>query len=260
LTRPAIAHNHSVSTIMNDSPEPSLKTTLAFILPFVAFLVISQFAPSFSADAEILPDELHPATWYIFLVGLQVVVASCLLIYFSRIYRQHFPLRFTGWSVVVGVVGFFVWVAICECHIERNIYQWTGLESWAETRPAFNPFENIPDQRTRILFLAMRFTLLALLVPILEELFLRGWLVRWFQNPDWESIPLKSIQGWCLLVPSVYGVLTHPAEAVAAFVWFGLVTWLMRKTGNLWDCVIAHAITNLILGLYILQFEAWHLW
>jgi len=245
---------------MNHSPDPSLKTTLAFILPFFAFLVISQFAPSFSQDMEVLPDELHPATGYIILVGLQVIVATSLLTYFAKIYRQQFPLRCSVWSVLVGLLGFFAWVGICELQIERQIFQMVGLESWAETRPAFNPFEHIPDQNLQMVFLVMRFSLLALLVPIVEELFLRGWLVRWFQNPDWESVPLKSIQGWYLLVPSVYGVLTHPSEWVAAFVWFGLVTWLMRKTGNLWDCVIAHAITNLILGIYILQFEAWHLW
>ena len=42
--------------------------------------------------------------------------------------------------------------------------------------------------------------------------------------------------------------------------WFGLVSWLMNKTGSLWDCVVAHAVTNLLLGIYVLIFAQWHLW
>lgn len=245
---------------MNDSEEPTIKTTLAFILPFLAFLVISQFAPSTWDPEELSPGQWAPATSYIVLVGVQVAVAIGLLTFFGKIYQQHFPFRFSFWSIIVGTVGVVAWILICELNIERQLFQAVGLTSLAETRPAFNPFESIEEMNSRALFLIMRFTLLALLVPIVEELFLRGWLIRWFQDPNWESLELKSISGWYLLVPSVYGVLTHPSEAVAAFVWFGMVTWLMKRTGHFWDCVIAHAVTNLLLGIYILQFSAWHLW
>jgi hypothetical protein len=46
----------------------------------------------------------------------------------------------------------------------------------------------------------------------------------------------------------------------AAVVWFSLVTWLMIRTGNIWDCVAAHAVTNLLLGIYVLVSHDWHLW
>jgi len=109
------------------------------------------------------------------------------------------------------------------------------------------------------MFLAMRFSILALLVPIVEELFLRGWLVRWIEDVDWPSVRISELGFRTLLVPCVYGALTHP-EIVAAVVWFGAVTWLMVKTKSIWSCVLAHMITNLLLGLYVVLTGCWELW
>lgn len=247
---------------MNQTSEPSLRETIAFTLPFVVFLVISQFAPS-TADwegIELGAGEWHPANFYFGLVGIQVLLATGFLWFFRRVYLQHFPFRVSWLSIVVGVVGVVVWVLLCQAQLEAKVLQAIGLGEWAQTRPGFNPFLHLEEPALRNVFLGLRFTLLALLVPIVEELFLRGWLVRWYQNPAWESIRLKDISGWSLWVPSIYGVLTHPSEAIAAFVWFGLVTLLMKRTGNLWDCVIAHGVTNLLLGIYVVAFSAWQLW
>jgi CAAX prenyl protease-like protein len=256
----------------------SEKTTAAFILPLIAFLVIASFYPDFSewsdsadyldatdgvdgVDAAASTLEQQSATWkYLFLVGVQVLVAGGLLTYFRKIYTQHFPLKISLLSVIVGVVGVVLWIGICEMHLERSFFNSIGLTSLASVRPAFNPFESITDEPLRNLFLVLRFVLLALLVPIVEELFLRGWLVRWVHDVNWESVSLQRVSWGALLAPSIYGALTHPSEAIAAILWFGLVTWLMQRTGNLWDCVMAHAVTNALLGIYVVQFSAWHLW
>jgi membrane protease YdiL (CAAX protease family) len=47
---------------------------------------------------------------------------------------------------------------------------------------------------------------------------------------------------------------------LAAIVWFSMVTWLYTRTHSIWDCVLAHATTNLLLGLYIVNTGAWELW
>jgi CAAX prenyl protease-like protein len=130
----------------------------------------------------------------------------------------------------------------------------------ASVRPSFNPFQQIPDETLQLVFLLLRFCLLALLVPIIEELFLRGWLIRYIEDPTWWAVSLVSLSLRSVAWATIYGVLAHPGEALAAFVWFSLVSWLMLRTGNLWDCVVAHGITNLLLGIYIVAFGAWHLW
>ena len=241
-----------------------VQQTAAFILPLMAFLVIASLAPEFaemSSDGpELLEHSQAAARWYVGLVTLQVLVAVSLLFYFRKIYLQDFPLRLSWLSLVVGVLGVILWIAVCECRLEQQFYGWIGLQSLAHVRPAFNPFESLHDDGFRSLFLVLRFTLLAALVPLVEELFLRGWLIRWVENPDWESVGLRQLSWKALITPSIYGVLTHPSEAIAAILWFGLVTLLMMRTRNLWDCVVAHAVTNLLLGIYVVKFSAWHLW
>ena len=149
-----------------------------------------------------------------------------------------------------------LWIGVCSLELEPRLLKLIGLDL---SRPSFDPF-TLQDKSVRVLFLALRFTLLALIVPIIEELFLRGWLVRWIENPNWENVGLTGLSFGALITASVYGVLTHPSEAIAAFLWFGLVTWLMNRTGNIWDCVVAHSVTNLLLGIYVLKFEQWQLW
>jgi CAAX prenyl protease-like protein len=109
-------------------------------------------------------------------------------------------------------------------------------------------------------FLAIRFFGLVLVVPFIEEFFLRGFLMRYCEDPDWDEIPLGVASPWVWVVPTVYGVIAHPAEMLSAIVWFSMVSWLYKKTGSVWDCVMAHLVTNLLLGLYIVNFDAWHLW
>ena len=243
------------------SIDDSTYQTLAFILPLIVMLVIgSFFYPDFSNSIGSTGAASPEAKKYLVIVGVQIAIAFGLLTWFYRIHLRHFPLKFSWLSVVVGVVGIVVWVALVEIQREKKLMTMIGLGSWFPNRPSFNPFAEFSDNQFRMLFLGLRFTLLAAVTPIVEELFLRGWLVRWIEDPEWQPIRLTELGFKGLATASVYGVLTHPGEALAAIAWFGLVTWLMHRTGNLWDCVIAHAVTNLLLGIYVITASAWHLW
>jgi len=72
-------------------------------------------------------------------------------------------------------------------------------------------------------------------------------------------VPFGEVDTKAVLVVVGYAALTHPAEMFAAVAWFLLVTWLMVKTRNIWDCVAAHAVTNLLLGIYVVSTGTWHL-
>jgi len=182
------------------------------------------------------------------------------LFYFRKTYLDQFPLKINWIALPVGVLGVVLWIGICELGVERLILAPLGLAKYVEVRASFNPFQQLTDPGYLAVFLTLRFCLLAVCVPIIEELFLRGWLLRYFENPQWWIVKLSELSLRSVAVASVYGVLTHPGEAFAALVWFSLISWLMVRTGNLWDCVVAHGVTNLLLGLYILQYGAWHLW
>ena len=45
-----------------------------------------------------------------------------------------------------------------------------------------------------------------------------------------------------------------------AIVWGLMVAGLLVYTKSLGACMVAHATTNLLLGLYVLRYHAWSLW
>ena len=168
------------------------------------------------------------------------------------------PVRISFWSVVVGAVGVVLWVVIAG--FDRTIAEMINEHVFSNKRPAFNPFEEFESKSALWQFLAVRFLGLVVLVPLTEEFFIRGFLMRYVDDPDWDEVPMGigKIGGW--ISPAIYGVATHLTEPLSAFVWFSMVTWLYYKTGSVWDCVVAHAVTNLLLGIYVVNYEQWHLW
>lgn len=238
------------------------KAAVPFVLPFVVFMVLATFVKDIQASYEPdgfggAPPAMTRETWrYIAVLSVQIVVCLGLLFHFRKHYVSMFKLDVSSLGIWAGIIGFFLWVGLCYPQLEHPLLELIGMDM---SRPGFNPFQ-IGDDAIRILFLSLRFTVLCLVVPLVEEIFLRGWFVRWCENPSWKEVQLQDLGTWGLLAASVYGVLSHPVEAIAAFAWFGLVTLVVRKTGNLWDAVVAHAITNSMLGIYVLMYGQWQLW
>ena len=87
---------------------------------------------------------------------------------------------------------------------------------------------------------------------------MRGFLMRFVMEPRLVERAIRQGQPLAIAVGTVVPVLSHP-EWLAAAVWFSMITWLMLRTRNIWDCVAAHAITNLILGIYVVATGTWRL-
>src|SRR5262249_28460905 len=106
-------------------------------------------------------------------------------------------------------------------------------------------------------FLAIRLFGLALVVPLIEEFFIRGFVMRFVVDADWWKVPFGTLTPAAIAAGTLLPMLMHPAELVAAAVWFTLVTWLMFKTKNIWDCVVAHTVTNGLLGAWVIATGEW---
>ncbi len=254
------APDHIDETSSEDSGDPWPN-----ILPLMAFMLIAMLSPSFAPPAfepsEPLND-LYAArtTRYIWLMAAQVVTGFILLAWFrNRIFSQ-IRFRVSGLAVVVGLIGVALWIGLCALGLESRLYSLLGFTQLNETRASFDPINMIGSPALFWLFILLRFTVLALLVPIIEELFLRGWLARYVTDTNWTSVSLCNVSLVGLAVITIYGVAAHPSEALAAAVWFSLISWLMKRTGNLADCIVAHATTNLALGIYIMTTGSWTLW
>ncbi|MEX2186388.1 MAG: CAAX prenyl protease-related protein [Pirellulales bacterium] len=234
---------------------------LPYVLPLAVFLLISAVEPA--ADAA-------PSTWLpiaaehyplVYTAKIAAVIVALVLVW--PVYRR-FPLGVTPLGLLVGVVGGALWIGLCRSDIEEKVLAGLGLESWLSTgtRAAYNPLEALTDNPAWMYgFLAIRFLGLAVLVPIIEEFFLRGFLMRFVTATDWAKVPFGVASVMAIVVGTAFPVLSHPpSEALAVIVWFSLLTWLMLKTRNIWDCVAAHAVTNLMLGIYVVASGDWRLW
>ena len=194
-------------------------------------------------------------TWYPSLYTLNIIISTIVLFVVFPFYFRA-PFKITYWSVVLGVAGIVVWVGLW--WVKNHLL---GLGDFQKgSRAAFNPFVELADNKQWMwMFMGVRFWGLVIVVPFLEEFFLRGWLMRYIDHPDWDTVPLGLVTKLSGPGIAIYAAASHP-ETLAAVVWFSMGTWLYWKTKSIWDCVVFHIITNLLLGLFVLKTGIWQLW
>lgn len=255
---------------------PLLRTYpwLAYLLPLVVFLGIGSLEPAppqgdSPPPAAKAADQAEPATpaadtgalsyrHYPLIYALKLALTLAAVVYVWPAYRAY-PGRPGGLAIVVGVAGAIVWVALARWQLEPRLLALVGMGGMGE-RAAFNPFAAWPDQPGLAWgYLAMRFVGLAAVVPVVEEFFLRGFVMRWVQDPDWQRVPFPATAPKALAAGTLVPMLMHPAELLAAAIWFSGITWLMLRRRTIWDCVAAHAVTNLLLGVWVVVSGDWFL-
>ena len=236
-------------------------------------MIVGSFEPAPPKPAIVLADGTsRPAmnqNWFgleyhqypiVYTVKIALTIAA--MVFVLPGYRQ-FPFRVSFLAIAVGVIGVVLWIALCQMQLERKLLTPLGLEKFLGLgdRPAFNPLDQLAATPTWAhTFLAIRFLGLALVVPIIEEFFLRGFLMRFVVRENWSTVPFGTLTSAAAVIGTAVPMLMHPGELLAAAVWFSLVTWLMFRTKNIWDCVAAHAVTNLLLGIYVVAQHQWQLW
>jgi uncharacterized protein len=256
---------------------------LVFLLPFVVYMLAGSFEPGPPAEAG-----AKSAAWLdlgieyrhyplIYMVKILLTLAAIAYVYpgYREFPRGLAPFvsstadseqkgtvpfaRMPSWlAIIVGLVGAVVWIALA--WVQRSVQSHFGWSLGVGARSAFNPLQELAASPAWADgFLAIRFAGLALVVPVIEEFFLRGFLMRFFVAPDWWTVPFGTVNRLAVVAGTVFPVLMHPGEALAAAVWFSAVTWLMLRTRNLWDCIAAHAVTNLLLGIYVVASGNWWL-
>ena len=230
-----------------------------FIVPFAVFMVLNSLEPTPEKGLSLFGWTV-PYSSYPLIYTLKIVAVMAAMALVWRGYRQ-FPFKVSWLALGVGVAGMCVWVSLCKLELETAVLGLMGLE-WllgVGQRSGFNPFEFWPDQPGPAwAFFAVRMWGLGVIVPVIEEFFLRGFVMRYFVHPDWSAVPFGTVTTAALVAGTVTPLLLHPAEMVAALVWSSMVTWLMWRTRNIWDCVAAHMVTNLLLGCYVLASGDWY--
>ncbi len=174
-------------------------------------------------------------------------------------------------SILVGVVGVVLWIGLDPGAMRLDIFleqlfnravSLAGLDSWrmpieSGTPVGRNPFQLYPVDEAWLLF-GFRLAGISLCVPIMEELFWRGFLMRWLIKEDFTAVPLGTYQSFSFWATTACFATVHGAEwplAVVVGILYG--AWFVR-TKRLGDIMLAHGVTNLLLALYCLFTNDWH--
>lgn len=219
----------------------------AYIVPFVLYLLGTSFIGRFD-DA-----------WYPIAYGTVVTlvgIATCLLLRGKRILQPHVHV---GWGVVFGMAGIALWIGLCHLHLERYVTEFLPSFLQPGERESYNPFDALGRGWQAWGFVFVRIVGIAVLVPVAEELFWRGFLLRWLIDPDWEKIRIGEYTRQSCAIVTLMFTLAHP-EWLAAASYCLMVNGLLYWKKDLWLCIVAHATSNLLLAIYIMVYGVWWLW
>lgn len=187
----------------------------------------------------------------LFVYPLKIVSVALLLLLLRRnytelIFREVLNLRYLVISLVVGVIVFAFWIRL----------DFPGVTMG--TLRGFDPTV-ITDTTLRNILIISRLFGAVLVVPVMEELFWRSFIIRYIVNPDFCKIPIGFFTWPSFVVTIVLFGVEHNlflAGMLAGVAYNGLLYY----TRSISACVVAHGLTNLLLGVYVLQTGKWYFW
>ena len=213
-------------------------------LPFLAFMLLLLLRGQAPTDGSWGFD----ARW---LYGLTLPVVGGMLLWWWRDYgelaRQNLPsLAELLGSVAVGLLVFGLWT--------RLDAPWMQI---GEPSARFVPL----DATGALIWplVVLRWLGASLVVPVMEELFWRSFLMRWFQSETFEGVAPQHVGLRAIVLSTFVFMLAHTLW-LAAIVAGLAYAWLYRRTGKLWVPVIAHAVTNGALGIWVVGTGNWAFW
>jgi len=108
--------------------------------------------------------------------------------------------------------------------------------------------------------LALRMIRAVVIVPIVEELFWRAWLMRWIIDVDFQKIPLGKYTAQSFWIVAALFASEHGPYWDVGLAAGIIYNWWMVRARSLGDLILAHAVTNFILGGYVIAFGKWEYW
>ncbi len=226
-------------TTINDRLQAVLeKDWLPYVLPFCLFLLFTEPARFFPSLVPLL---------YI----TKTILVGGLLWFWRDKYRDDFSakLAISEWltALACGLLVLVLWIAP-----EQYFYKMDG-------GVGFNPYALANSQGGAMGLIAIRLIGASLVVPLMEELFWRSFLMRYLINPDFRAVSIGSFTWLSFLgVAILFGLEHHRViVGIIAGLLYGL---LLIRQKNLKGVIVAHGVTNLGLGIYVLVTENWMFW
>jgi len=244
----------------------------AHVAPLVVFSLFMAVPGWFRIENAALPwYQRGPEHW---VYPVQTIVCGALLLWWRRNYTLA-PWRSPGVAFLFGVIGITAWIAPGIVLLRHqggdptaptfHFPAWWEWLKWSDRYDGFDPTLLDSHPAGKAASVAMRFVRMVVVVPLVEEIFWRGFLMRYvvaeLRQTEWRRVAFGA-HHWISFVVTTLAVtfIHNRPDWPAAFVW-GVLTYVLAvRTRSLGACVLMHAVGNLILGIYVLQTRQWGFW
>lgn len=208
------------------------KPFIPYVVPFLLLFIFIYLAPALNISKGLA----YP---------IQTICLAGALLYFRHAYKNEIKPVFDLPAILAGVLVFVIWV------LPEGYYPEIGASQ-------FNPYDYGSGWAIYVL-IGFRMAGAVLVIPLMEELFWRSFAMRFLIHEDFGSVPLGSFTwGSFIIVSIAFGFEHHQwlPGIIAGMIYAGV----LYRTKNLFSPILSHAVTNLLLGIYVLMTSKWAFW
>jgi len=185
-------------------------------------------------------------------VRLLLPLAAILLVSLPVLsFRPRYALA----SAALGAAVFAIWIAP-DLLIPGWREHWIFQNALTGKLESSLPLESHSDP----LILFMRIARAVIVVPLAEELFWRGWMMRWLIHHDFQSVPLGAYRRDSFWITALLFAAVHGPYWEVGLITGAVYNGWMVRTKSLADLVLAHAVTNGCLAAFVLATKRWEYW
>jgi hypothetical protein len=231
-----------------------LQASYPYLVPYGVFITLTAVADQFPA---------WRSAFYI----VKVLAVAAALWHYRRSYPE-LRFRFSpalGVAALVGVGVIVAWIGLDPYYPQTN-KELTNYVDWDarhfdhpdRVEGQFDPYEKgqlIPP----VVAIIFRLIGAVLLVPIFEELLIRSWLMRLVIREQFWEVPVGVFTHISFWVGTVAMAISHH-EWLAAVICSAAFNALLYWKRDIFLCVVAHAVANLALALWVLHTGQWYWW
>ena len=217
------------------------------VVPFVIFVLLTAAQGKFGATS---------AYWFY----LAKTLVGAWLIWEMRPFVAEMRWAFSWEAVLVGVGIFALWVGVSgEWTTQNSLWGKLGFSHLPEKLAAvWNPNAHF-SSALAWLFITIRILGSTFIVPPLEEVFYRSFLYRYIASQNFLSVPLAKFLPIPFFTTALVFGFSHN-EWLAGILCGAAYQWIVLRKNRIGDAMTAHAITNFLLGLWVVTRGAWQFW
>jgi CAAX prenyl protease-like protein len=206
------------------------------VFPFAVFM------------AFVIVESIYTSDVYLIYITKSIVV-GLIFLYFRNRYTEidrSVSVKDIFIAVIWGVIVFILWINM----------SW-NFAIIGEPR-ASNPYILLSKES---LYLAIFFRVYgsSIVVPVMEEIFWRSFVIRWIDSHDFLSVRIGTFTMRSFIITVLLFGSEHSLwlAGITAGILYNLLLYYRK---NIFLCIVSHGVTNFILGVYVLYTGNWIFW